>query len=384
MPVAAGRPCAVFVLGLAPVKIGGMEKFLRLFVLQMDGAGWDTVLCFDGPVGDEFRGSVDFPSCTIEQLAHQGDLGFAASGALWRVLRRHRPQRFIYAFNGIMRTFPWLARLSGCREISFYDHSSRAPGFVARPLSLPKRIVGRVLTAPLKLIVSVAEFTRQTGTALGVSSAPNVVLTNGVEVQTPSPERGRALRERLGIPAEAVVFTQLCWMVPVKGVPTLLEAAAKTIAAVPQAYFLLVGDGPDLPVYREQAAALGIAERVSFTGVISNPTAQGIFEATDVYCQPSLWQEACPLAVLEAMSFRLPVVASHIGGLPELVRDGSTGFLFSPGDPTAMAGRLVELADNLELRHSLGEVGYLNVLSSHRIEDTVNRYVKLVLGTSAK
>ena len=378
------RPCAVFVLGLAPVKIGGMEKFLRLFVLRMDTAGWDTVLCFDGPVGDEFRASVDFAFCTIEQVANQGDLGFGASRALWRVLRAHRPKRFIYAFNGIMRTFPWLARLSGCREISFYDHSSRAPEFVARPLSLPKRTVGRALTAPLTLIVSVAEFTRATGTALGVSTAPNVVLTNGVEVQTPSSERGRALRERLGISADAVVFTQLCWMVPVKGVLTLLDAAASTISAVPRAYFLLVGDGPHLPAYRERAAALGIADRVIFTGVISNPTSQGIFEASDVYCQPSLWQEACPLAVLEAMSFGLPVVASRIGGLPELVRDGLTGFLFAPGDAQAMAERLIELAGDLALRRSMGEAGYEDVTTAHRLEDTVDRYVDLVLGPAGK
>ena len=384
MNTTAYTPCAVFVLGLAPVKIGGMEKFLRLFVMRMHRAGWDTVLCFDGPVGEEFRASVDFPCCTIEQVADQGDLGFGAAPALWRVLRQHRPERFIYAFDGIMRCFPWLARLSGCRGISFYDHSSRAPNFVARPLPLPKRILGKMLTAPLRLIVSVAEFTRATGTALGLSTAPNLVLTNGVELPAPSPERGRALRAQCGIPLDAIVFTQLCWMVPVKGVPILLDAAAKTICAIPNAFFLLVGEGPGLPEYRERAAALGIADRVVFTGVISNPTGQGIFEASDVYCQPSLWQEACPLAVLEAMSFGLPVVASHIGGLPELVRDGSTGFLFPTGDAAAMAERLIQLAGNPDLRTSLGAAGRADVVSAHRIEDTVDRYVDLVIRRSGR
>ena len=378
------RPCVVFVLGLAPVKIGGMEKFLRLFAIRMDTAGWDTVLCIDGPVGDEFRASVNFPFCVIEQVADQGYLGFAASRALWRVLRRHRPQRFIYAFNGIMRTFPWLARLSGCRDISFYDHTSRAPEFVPRPLAFHKRIVGHLLTSPVKLIVSVSEFTRKAGSKLGVSTAPNVLLTNGVEVQTRSPERGQALRERLGIPADAIVFTQLCWMVPVKGVSTLLDAAARTIAVVANAYFLLVGDGPDLPAYRECAAAPGLSGRVLFTGVISNPTSQGIFEATDVYCQPSLWQEACPLAVLEAMSFHLPVVASRVGGLPELVRDGLTGFLFTPADSAAMAERLIELAADPALRQRMGDAGYADVVADHCIENTVDQYVKLVLGPAAQ
>ena len=379
----ADRPCAVFVLGLAPVKIGGIEKFLRLFVLRMDRAGWDTILCFDGTVSDEFRASVAFPFCTIEQVDHQGDLGFGAAAALWKVLRRHRPKRFIYAFNGIMRCFPWLARLAGCREVSFYDHSSRAPEFVAGPLALGKRVVGRLLTAPVSLIVSVAEFTRRTGTALGVSTARNVVLTNGVEVQERSADRGLALRARFAVPETAVVFTQLCWMVPVKGVPTLLQAAARAIAAVPSAFFLLVGDGPELPAYRDLASKLGIADRVVFTGVISNPTAQGIFEATDVYCQPSLWQEACPLAVLEAMSFSLPVVASRIGGMPELVADGVSGFLFQPGDAAAMAQRLIELAGEPTLRQRMGEAGYEVVLARHRIENTVERYVSLVLNGPA-
>ena len=120
-----------------------------------------------------------------------------------------------------------------------------------------------------------------------------------------------------------------------------------------------------------------------FTGVISNPTAQGVFEASDVYCQPSLWQEASGLAVMEAMSFRLPVVASRIGGLPELVRDGLTGFLFAPGDADAMADRLIELARDPALRRSMGEAGYEDIVSEHRIEDTVERYVHLVLGSPA-
>ena len=99
-----------------------------------------------------------------------------------------------------------------------------------------------------------------------------------------------------------------------------------------------------------------------------------------MYCQPSLWQEACPLAVLEAMSFRLPVVASHIGGLPELIREGLTGLLFAPGDSVAMAELLVQLAGDATLRQRMGEAGHRNITAEHRIENTVARYVDLVLG----
>lgn len=377
------RPTLVFVLGLAPTKIGGIEKFLRLFVLELDRRGWNTVLCFDGPVADVFRASVDFPCCTLADVPGQENLGFAAASSLWRVLRQHRAKRFLYAFHGVMRCFPWMARAAGARFVSFYDHSSRPPGFRAGPLSTPKRVVGRVLTAPLDLIVSVAEFTRATGTSLGLSSATNVVLSNGVDLPEPSPERGRALRERLGIAPDAVVILQLCWMVPVKGVTTLLKAVPEVLRAMPAAHFLLVGDGPDLPHYRSLAAAAGAADRVTFTGVISDPTANGVFEAADIYCQPSLWQEACPLAVLEAMSFGLPVVASRIGGMPELVRDGSTGLLFTPDDAAELAGHLLALAADGERRMAMGRAAAAEVAAHHQLQTVVERYVALVLQSNA-
>lgn len=378
------RPRLMFVLGLAPVKIGGMEKFLRLFTQNVDRRGYDTVLCFDGPVADVFRASVDFPFCTIESVDHQGDLGFSAAGALWRVLRKHRPQQFIYVFHGVMRCFPWLAKLSGARGITFFDQSSRPPEFQAKPLALPKRIVGRILTLPLDLIVSVTEFTQRTGISLGLTSAPGVVVFNGVELPQPAPERGRALRERLGIAQDAIVIEQLCWMVPVKGVQTLLDAAPEVLAAVPSAHFLLVGDGPQIGEYRARAAKLGLEGRVTFTGVISNPTENGVFEAADIYCQPSLWQEASGMAVMEAMSFTLPPVVSRIGGLPELVHDDVNGFLFNPGDPQSLAGRLISLAQSPELRRTMGSAAHADIVEHHQLHAIVDQFADAVLKTACR
>ena len=83
---------------------------------------------------------------------------------------------------------------------------------------------------------------------------------------------------------------------------------------------------------------------------------------------------------MEAMSFRLPVVASRTGGLPELIREGQTGFLFPTGNAAAMADRLTELARDGELRRAMGEAGYRDILANHLLENTVGRYVELILG----
>ena len=373
------RPCLLFALGLAPQKIGGVEKFLRYFVEEMDRSGWDTVLCFDGPIAPVFREYIDGPWVTLETLDNQGDLGMECAGALFRLLRRYRPEIFVYAFHGVMRVFPWLAKSAGCSRIFFNDHSSRPTAQSLGPMALHKRLVGRLLTAPLTGICSVSAFTARTGDALGLTSAPNVVVPNGVEVPAIDPERRLRFRKMFGLDPDDLVITQVCWMVEAKGVDVMLRASAKLLAAHGRIRILLVGDGPKLGEYRSLAERLGIAEWVLFTGMLHNPTGMGLFEASDIYCQPSVWQEACGMAVLEAMAAKLPVVASDTGGLREVVGGGESGLLVPVRDSDATWRALEQMLDP-ERRRQMGEMGYERVLRSYRIEDTARRYVSLFLG----
>jgi glycosyltransferase involved in cell wall biosynthesis len=373
----------MYVLGLAPQKIGGLEKFLRHFVIVLDAAGWDSVLCFDGPIADEFREYISSPNVAIESLNHQGNLGLACAGELWKLLRKYKPQTFVYAFHGVMRCFPWLAKVAGCKRIFFNDHSSRAYGQVAAPLSLSRRIVGRALTAPLNAIVSVSDFTRRTGMALGTTSARNVVVTNGVEVHGIDMDRRAAFRKKYGISSEDIVITQVCWMVETKGVDVMLRAASTLLRKCPEIHFLFVGDGSDLAKYKSLAIELGIEEAVTFTGLVGNPTGMGVFDASDIYCQPSIWQEASGLAVLEAMSVKLPVVASNTGGLAENVQPNRSGILVPVGDAEAICSALERLVLDPDLRREMGEAGYQLILEEHRIEKTARTYVDVFLGHGA-
>ncbi len=373
------RPRLMYVLGLAPQKIGGLEKFLRYFAIALDAAGWDSVLCFDGPIADEFREYISSPNVAIESLNNQGNLGLGCAGELWKLLRRYKPQAFVYAFHGVLRCFPWLAKMSGCKRIFFNDHSSRPYGQVAAPLSFSKRVAGRILTAPLTAIVSVSDFTRRTGHAMGVTSTPNIVVTNGVEVHEIDLDRRAAFREKYGISSEGLVITQVCWMVEVKGVDIMLRAAAALLRKHSGVHFMFVGDGPDLAKYKNLAMELGIQTAVTFTGLVNNPTGTGVFDASDIYCQPSIWQEASGLAVLEAMSVKLPVVASDTGGLAENVQQGRSGILVPVGDVEAICTAIDRLVGDADLRRSMGEAGYQLIIQEHRIEDTARKYVELFI-----
>jgi glycosyltransferase involved in cell wall biosynthesis len=369
----------MFVLALAPTKIGGVEKFLKFFATALDTAGWDTVLCFDGPISDQFREYIAGPNVLIERLDNQGPPGLACAGALWRLLRKHKPQIFVYAFNGALRIFPWMAKMAGCKRVFFNDHSSRPNGQRAQPLSFPKRIVARILTAPLTAIISVAEFTRKTGEALGVTSAPAFVVQNGIEVHGCDFRRRVRFRRQYGISNEDLLITQVAWMVEEKGVDHMLRAAAMLLRKHSGIHFLFVGEGSCLREYQDLATQLGISGAVTFTGLLTNPTAMGVYDASDIYCQPSVWQEACPIAVLEAMSAKLPVIASYTGGLPELVQDGLSGILVPVGGSQEICAALEQLAADADLRRSMGEAGYKLALNKHRIEDTARKYVDIFL-----
>jgi glycosyltransferase involved in cell wall biosynthesis len=135
-----------------------------------------------------------------------------------------------------------------------------------------------------------------------------------------------------------------------KGFDVLLEA----IAQVPEAQLVVVGGGPDLEDLVARAKTLGIGERVEFTGWVDNP--RDHLTRFDLYVQPSRF-EAQGLAIAEAMLAELAVVATDVGGIPDVVIDGETGLLVPPEDPEALARAIAELIDDPARRAEMGRAG---------------------------
>ena len=105
------------------------------------------------------------------------------------------------------------------------------------------------------------------------------------------------------------------------------------------------------------ARDLGMGDRFTWTGLVQNPVAEGLYAAADVVCQVSRWEEAFGWVIAEAMAAGRPLVATRVGGIPELVADGESGFLVAPRAPTEIAARLIELLEDSALRARLGAAG---------------------------
>ena len=181
--------------------------------------------------------------------------------------------------------------------------------------------------------------------------------------------------QRTGIPLDEVPFRarsrpvdgswqflQACRLIEKKGLITSVRAFAEFVQRYPQARFAIAGEGPLLDSLQEEARALGVADRVMFTGFISQPQLRELFYSSHIFLHPSETgadgnQEGVPNSMLEAMASGLPVFATMHGGIPEAVANGVSGVLVPERDSAALAAQILAAVESPERLHSLAKHG---------------------------
>lgn len=141
-----------------------------------------------------------------------------------------------------------------------------------------------------------------------------------------------------------------------KGVPVLVDAFREVLRRHPDATLTLVGDGPERPLIEARATEAGISDALEITGYLSQSAVADRLGEGDVFVLPS-FAEGLPVVLMEAMASGLPVVATRIAGVSELVEDGVSGLLVPPGDATALAGAICRLFGDAALRERLAAAG---------------------------
>lgn len=194
------------------------------------------------------------------------------------------------------------------------------------------------------------------------------------------------LRRELGISKDAGVMLSVGRLMPVKGHSYLLSAFSKLLQrsgysnAEQNLYLVLVGDGPEAEKLRQQAEDLSIAEYVVFTGYRKD--VPDFLQMADLFVLPSL-MEGMPIILLEAMAAGLPILASDVGGISEVVIDGESAMLIPSADDEALADSLENLWKSPELRQQLGTQARITVMEKYHfnrvVEETTQLYNKFKL-----
>jgi len=224
-------------------------------------------------------------------------------------------------------------------------------------------------------IITVSDTIRGTLLGAGISPGLVTVIYEGVDLAWID---GLAPVETLKQPGE-VLIGMVAHLSQEKGHSTLLRAASSLKGRFPEARYILVGDGDLKGELGTLSEELGISSCVTFTGFRSD--CEALMKQLDIFCLPSL-SEGLSSAILAAMANSLPVVATRVGGIPELVIDKKTGLLVDPNDPEALAQALGRLLSNADLRKLYGVEGRRRIGAhftiSRKLDETERFYSTLL------
>jgi len=389
------RDRVLSIFDLSPHRISGIEMFARELSRQLGVNKWESILCFPEPPTQEAQRFLSLPNValTVAPEVFASSPVRAARGFV-RLLTRYRARIVHVHFLRYISPFPWLARCCGVERFFFTDHWSRPINFYPSRAAFWKRLTTRIVSYPITTLITVSDFGRRCHQICGSSpESRTLTIYNGVDLRRVSLQQdaGVQFRRRFGIPAEQLLILQINNVIAEKGVLDFVSCAGQVADTLPNVHFALVGGGGLLARCRREAKDGSFEHRITFTGEIADPFSEGAFAASDVVCQLSVWQEAFGLSIAEAMAHGKPVLATRVGGIPEIVEDGITGYLVDATDRRAIADRMLHLAADSRLREQMGVAGMAAVQSRFDLAGTVARHLALFgvtercdLKTSAK
>ena len=251
------------------------------------------------------------------------------------------------------------------------------------PLRVSSRRVNFPLRSPLsrlkynwiqESVVTVSVSIRQTLIEGGVRPELIRVIYEGVDLDWIDAQQPPPL-----VDAQGLIVGTVAHLSPEKGHHTLLEAAAQVIPRFPDVRFVLVGAGVMMSELKDKIHQLGIDDHVTLSGF--RVDSEALMKNFDVFCLPSL-SEGLSSAILVAMASFLPVIATQVGGIPELVVDDETGILVSSGNPDQLAQALSKVLESAELRRKMGQAGRRRVEEHftlrRKLDETETLYLKLL------
>lgn len=347
---------------------GGAEKMLINLVESLDKDAFRPLICLlaRGWLFDRLR-ALGYEPLVIP-LGHTPDIAWLRRAA--SVLRAENV-RLMHAHEFYMNAYcAMLSRLTGVPCVTtVHGKNYYTDKWYRRTLY---RMVSRYST-----MIAVSDGIRHfLSERVGVSNQRLTTIRNGIDIATfaPTPNARSAARHTLGLSPHQPVIGCLGNLYQVKGHTYLIQAAAVICRRYQDAVFLFAGRGKMLDILQQQATELGIARNVRFLGFRDDTPA--LLAAMDIFVLPSL-SEGLPLSLLEAMAANTPVVASRVGGIPEVISHEQNGLLVEPADANALAQHILRLLDNPALASALAARAKTDVTAHYSVSTMTARYQAL-------
>lgn len=375
-----------------PEHAGGKAKVLLVLTSSAGGAGEQAYQLTRDISRDEFDVTVAFGR------GYPLDDDFERSGTRVLYLSLSRQLDPLVNFRGMWQLFRLMRRerydvvCTSCSIAGFVGRIAAALAgvptrihiiqvYASRPFQpAPRKTFFRWVEKALDHVttryVAVSGAVKQYGVDTGIMAAEKVdVIYNAAELRDPEEGARDRVRRELDLDPAGPVIGTLGRFEPQKGLEYFLRAATLVRAARPAAQFLIVGDGPLEQELRALVGELGLEDAVRFSGWRRD--VPDVLAALDVFCLASLW-ETFGIVLAEAMLAELPVVATAVDGIPEVVADGHTGFLVPPRDAEALADKLLQLLDDPDQAQRMGRAGRKRSLEKFSVASMVTGYERFL------
>jgi glycosyltransferase involved in cell wall biosynthesis len=325
---------------------GGAERMVLNLLCALDRSRVDaSVVSLYPAAGSPIEGELERGGVRARYLSKRPGPDPRCAMALQRTLRELRPD-VVHTHQYVL---PYvLPSLVGRCPACVHTVHNIAEREIPAPHRVMYRFAYRLGVVPVAISTEVARTFE-----VVYRRPPAALIRIGIPVAAiASASVGRdAWRAAEGVPDEAVVFVCVARFAPQKNLHLLIDAFARTATALPTAMLLLAGEGPLMASVQHRAGVLGVRDRVRFLGERRDVPA--LLGASDVFVLSSDW-EGTPVSIMEAMAAGLPVAATAVGGVPELVRTGTTGRLASPKDARSLGDAMLELGSDASLRGAMG------------------------------
>lgn len=371
LPLENRGPLKVMFL-LTSMPVGGAETLLRNLIRSMDRTKFTPELCCLkslGPIGEELAEEI---SAFHGNLSTKYDLRILPR--LTKLLKRREIDAVVTVGCGDKMFWGRIAaKQAGVPVVVSALHSTGWPDGVGR--------LNRLLTSWTDAFVAVAsEHGKHLIENEGFPAGNVHVIPNGVNTDQFRYDgaAARQIREELEIPLTAPLAGIIAALRPEKNHQMFLSVAKRTLEVLPDARFVVVGDGPLRNELERMAESMEISQSVHFLGTRSDTV--DLLSAMNVFCLTS-HNEANPVSILEALSVGIPVVATNVGSVSLTVQPGITGFLSRAGDEVEFADHTVSLLEDRRLASTLGANGREEVIAKWSLQGMVRGYEDLISST---
>jgi glycosyltransferase involved in cell wall biosynthesis len=368
-------------IGLA----GGAERLAREVVLRLDPDRFERTLCVSRWSDERARAAREAGVLAALEDAGVAFLGLRRRGTWdlvsWRPLLRLLRDGTDVLHGHKVGSNVWasvLGTLAGTPAIVAHEHTW---SFQGQPLR--KLLDRRLIATRADAFLAVSELDRRRMIEIErIDPSKLIFVPNGIP-EPPAPGSSN-IRGELGIDAATPIVGTVCALRPQKALEVLIDAAATLAGRIDGVRVLIVGEGPERPVLERRIADLGLAGTVTLLGH-RDDVRDLIADFNVAVCSSDF--EGTPLSVLEYMQAGLPIVATNVGGIPDLIAEGRQGLLVDPGDPAALTASVERLLDEPGLAAALGSGARERQLAEFDIGVTVRAveriYEGLVSGLTA-